>query len=84
MSEVTKAVSALAKLIMESAKDAVKDGSFDKTFFGVITGIDSGRYVVTSAGQDYTVRSSQYFTLGERVAITAMQNNYNTLILHKL
>lgn len=84
MTEVDKAINSMAKMILEAAKNVVKDGSFDKTFFGIITDNSGGKYTVTAAGQDYTVKSTQYFALNERVAVTAVQNNYNTLVLHKL
>lgn len=84
MTDSRKAVSELAKMICEAAKRVVEDASFDKTFFGVVTSTSNGKYIVTSAGQEYSIKSSLFFTVGERVAITAVQNNYNTLILRKL
>lgn len=84
MTEVQKAVNKLADLILRTTKDVISDASFDKTFFGVVTDNSGGYYTITAAGQKYTIRSSQYFAVGERVAVTAVQNNYNTLIIHKL
>lgn len=84
MTDSRKAVNEMAKMICEAAKYFVEDASFDKTFFGVVTGTSNGKYIVTSAGQEYAIKSSQFFKVGERVAVTAVQSNYNTLILHKL
>lgn len=84
MTDSRKAVCELAKMICDTARRVVEDASFDKTFFGVVTGTSNGKYIVTSAGQEYTIKSSQFFNIGERVAVTAAQSNYNTLILHKL
>lgn len=84
MTDSRKAVSVLTKMICDTARCIVEGASFDKTFFGVVTGTSNGKYIVTSAGQEYTIKSSQFFKVGERVAVTAAQSNYNTLILHKL
>ena len=51
MTDSRKAVSELAKMICDTARRVVEDASFDKTFFGVVTGTSNGKYIVTSAGQ---------------------------------
>lgn len=61
MTDSRKAVSELAKMICDTARRVVEDASFDKTFFGVVTGTSNGKYIVTSAGQEYTIKSSQFF-----------------------
>lgn len=84
MTEVQKAIGNLANMISRAAKDAVSDAPFDKTFFGIVTDNSGGYYTIESTGQKYKIRSSQYFAVNERVAVTAVQSNYNTLIIHKL
>ena len=84
MTDSRKAVSELAKMICDTARRVVEDASFDKTFFGVVTGTSNGKYIVPSAGKEYPIKSSQLFKVGERVAVNAAQRNYHTLILHKL
>ena len=82
--ESTSAVDMLIKYIIEAANSAVKNACFDKTFFGTVSSVTPGGYVVTAAGKEYTVKSSQSFKVYERVALTAPQSDFSNLIIHKI
>ena len=84
MSESSKAVSALVKIIYETSKKVVGEAAFDKTFFGIVTAINGNTYTVSVQGQTYNIKSGQSIALHERVAVTAPQGNFKNLIIHKI
>lgn len=84
MSESSKAVEVLSKMIIEAANRAVSGASFDKTSFGVVKKKLQNGYIVSVFGKDCTIKSSQDFSLYERVAVTAPQGDFSNLILRKI
>lgn len=84
MTESEKAVETLKKMIVAAAQKAASEASFDRTSFGVVKEKNGNSYVVNAFGRDYTIKSSQNFSLYERVAVTAPQSNFSNLIIRKV
>lgn len=84
MSNSSKAVEVLTKMIVEAAQNAVDDASYDKTTFGVIKKKTTTGYLVSAFGQSYDISSTQEFKLYERVAVTAPQGDFSNLLIRKI
>ena len=76
MSNTSKAVDVLTKMIVEVAQNAIENASYDKT-------TPSG-YIVSAFGKECNIQSNQDFSLYERVAVTAPQGDYSNLLIRKI
>ena len=84
MSNTSKAVDVLTKMIVEVAQNAIENASYDKTTFGVIKEKTASGYIVSAFGKERSVSSTQNFSLYERVAVTAPQGDYSNLLIRKI
>lgn len=74
----------LSKSIIDAAKKISKDSNFDKTSIGIIKEVNGNTYKVLVFGGTYDIDSSQTFNINQRVAVTAIQNNFNNLIIRAI
>lgn len=84
MSNSSKAIDVLTKMIVEAAQNATENAPYDKTSFGVVKKKTTSGYLVSAFGQDYDVSSTQKFELYERVAVTAPQGDFSNLLIRKI
>lgn len=84
MKESERAINTLISAISKIVKDSLANANFDKSFYGVVVSSNNGVYVVDSMGSSYTIRSTQTFTVHERVIVTALQGNFNNLSIRKI
>lgn len=84
MSNTSKAVDVLTKMIVEVAQNATKNASYDKTTFGVVKKKTPSGYIVSAFGKECNIQSNQDFSLYERVAVTAPQGDYSNLLIRKI
>lgn len=57
---------------------------FDKSTFGVIVKVEENNYTVSAFGKEYKIYSKNKFDLGERVVVTAPQNDFKRLYIKSI
>lgn len=84
MNSSNEVVEILSKCMIEAAKMIAKNSSFDKTSIGIVKEKNGNIYTVQAFGGKYEIYSSKSFTINQRVAVTALQNNFNNLIIREI
>ena len=84
MKESEKALNVLVSTIDKMITLAIDKAKYDRTFFGIVVAVGTGIYTVEVMGQSYVIKSSQTFSLHERVTVTAMQGSFNNLVIRKI
>lgn len=84
MNSASDLISVLSKVIVDAADEISRKAKFDRTSIGIVTQSDGDKYTVAVFGGTYVIQSSQSFSAGQRVAVTAPQNDFKHLILRAI
>lgn len=77
-------VDIIVKTVLDAVYKIVEKLPFDKTTIGVVVKVENNNYTVIAFGREYVIQSKNTFELGERVAVTAPQNDFKHLIMTSL
>lgn len=74
-------IDTLVKTVLDAVYSIVERLPFDKSCIGVILKVEANRYTVAAFGAEYVIESSNEYKKGQRVAVTAPQNDFKHLFL---
>lgn len=81
MNDNKSAIETLAKVICTTVDSLLAKAKFDKSSIGIVTGKNGTVYTVKAFGSNYEIESDLSFSVNQKVAVVAPQNNFSKLYM---